>query len=69
MHQLITKNVLYKPKASYLLGGGNGRTSKTTGTNHAGGVAVYYNVSDFSKKDTVLISFYDKYNECFKLLM
>jgi len=65
LHQMTNnivkeKVVLYKPKASYQLGGGNGRTSKTAGTNHPGGVAVYYNVSDFSKKDTVVsLSFYD----------
>lgn len=64
IHQL-TKNTakekltLFNPKASYQLGGGNGRTSKTQGTNHPGGVAVYFNVNEFTKKDTVTMSFYD----------
>jgi len=64
LHQLTTssakeKVVLYKPKASYQLSGGNGRGSKTDGTNHPGGVAVHYVVKDFHKKDTVSLTFYD----------
>jgi len=64
IHQLTTnltkeKVTLFTPKASYQLSGGNGRTSKTEGTNHPGGVAVYFNVNEFSKKDTISLSFYD----------
>ena len=64
IHQLTEntakeKLTLFTPKTSYQLGGGNGRTSKTQGTNHPGGVAVYYNVNEFTKKDTVTMSFYD----------
>ena len=64
LHQITSASVkekvaLYKPKASYQLGGGNGRTSKTSGTNHPGGVAVHYLIKEFNKKDTVTFSFYD----------
>jgi photosystem II stability/assembly factor-like uncharacterized protein len=64
IHQLTNntakeKLTLFTPKASYQLGGGNGRTSKTQGTNHPGGVAVYFNINEFTKKDTVTMSFYD----------
>lgn len=64
IHQLTNntakeKVTLFNPKSSYQLGGGNGRTSKTQGTNHPGGVAVYFNVNEFTKKDTVTMSFYD----------
>lgn len=64
LHQL-SKNlvtspvVLYKPQASYRLSGGRGRTSKTQGTNHPGGVAVHFYVKEHAKKDTVNLSFYD----------
>ena len=51
--------VLYKPKDAYNLSGGNGRTSRTSGTNHAGGVAVNYFIKRENEKDTIAISFYD----------
>ena len=50
---------LYKPKDAYNLSGGNGRTSRTAGTNHAGGVAVNYFIKSANKKDTISLSFYD----------
>jgi photosystem II stability/assembly factor-like uncharacterized protein len=50
---------LYKPKDAYNLSGGNGRTSRTAGTNHAGGVAVNYFIKSVNKKDTISLSFYD----------
>jgi photosystem II stability/assembly factor-like uncharacterized protein len=64
IHQLTDntakeKVTLFTPKASYQLNGGNGKTSKTQGTNHPGGVAVYFNVNEFAKKDTVVMTFYD----------
>ncbi len=64
LHQLtksiINKEViLYKPKNSYQLRGGRGRTSKVYGTNHAGGVAVHYYLKKMNEKDTVSLSFYD----------
>ena len=64
IHQLTTetkkeKITLFTPKASYQLNGGNGRTSKTQGTNHPGGVAMYFNINEFNKKDTVTLSVFD----------
>ncbi len=64
LHQLNSSTlkkevVLYKPKDAYNLSGGNGRTSRTAGTNHAGGVAVNYFIKSANKKDTISLSFYD----------
>lgn len=50
---------LYKPMDSYRMGGGNGRTSKTAGTNHPGGVLVNYFVKDTASTDTISISFHE----------
>ncbi|RCS26495.1 glycosyl hydrolase [Polaribacter sp. WD7] len=51
--------VLYKPKDAYNINGGNGRTSKTMGTNHPGGVAINYYVKEKTEKDTIALSIYD----------
>jgi hypothetical protein len=64
LHQITTSTlkedvVLYKPKNAYNLSGGNGRTSKTAGTNHAGGVAINYFIKQENEKDTIALSFYD----------
>ena len=64
LHQITASTlkedvVLYKPKNSYNLSGGNGRTSKTAGTNHAGGVAINYFIKQENEKDTIALSFYD----------
>jgi len=64
LHQLNSSTlkkevVLYKPKDAYNLSGGNGRTSRTAGTNHAGGVAVNYFIKTANEKDTISVSFYD----------
>ena len=58
--------VLYKPKNAYNLSGGNGRTSKRYGTNHAGGVAVNYFIKSIGEKDKVSLSFYDANNNFIK---
>lgn len=50
---------LFKPMDSYRMGGGNGRDSKTAGTNHPGGVLVSYYVKDTVKTDTIAISFHE----------
>ncbi|WP_334056678.1 WD40/YVTN/BNR-like repeat-containing protein [Polaribacter sp. P097] len=63
-HQL-DKNVakkemfLYKPKDAYNLSGGRGRTSRTAGTNHSGGVNMYYYLKDLEDKDVVSITISD----------
>ncbi len=64
LHQITTSTlkedvVLYKPKNAYNLSGGNGRTSRTAGTNHAGGVAINYFIKQENEKDTIVLSFYD----------
>ncbi|WP_421765245.1 WD40/YVTN/BNR-like repeat-containing protein [Ekhidna sp.] len=63
LHQLNEANgkshYLYKPMDSYRMGGGNGRTSKTAGTNHPGGVIVNYFVKDTASTDTISVSFHE----------
>jgi len=51
--------ILFKPQDSYRMGGGNGRTSKTAGTNHPGGVAINYYIKEKGKKDVVSLSIHD----------
>ncbi|MEQ9404677.1 MAG: glycosyl hydrolase [Cyclobacteriaceae bacterium] len=50
---------LFKPMDAYQMGGGNGRESKTAGTNHPGGVLINYYVKDTAKTDTISISFHE----------
>jgi photosystem II stability/assembly factor-like uncharacterized protein len=50
---------LFKPMDSYRMGGGGGRTSRTAGTNHPGGVLTYFYVQDTSKTDTLRLEFLD----------
>ena len=50
---------LYKPKDAYNLAGGRGRTSRTAGTNHSGGVNMYYYIKELNDKDVVSISIAD----------
>ncbi|QNM85528.1 glycosyl hydrolase [Polaribacter pectinis] len=64
IHQLNSSTlkeeiVLYKPKNAYNMSGGNGRTSKTQGTNHPGGVAVNYFIKEKKEDDIISLSFYD----------
>jgi photosystem II stability/assembly factor-like uncharacterized protein len=71
LHQLtsdaLKENViLFKPQNSYRMGGGRGRTSKTAGTNHPGGVAINYFVKEKGDKDVVSLSIYDNKNELIK---
>ncbi|WP_436516124.1 WD40/YVTN/BNR-like repeat-containing protein [Ekhidna sp. To15] len=70
LHQLTDAsgkaNYLYKPMDSYRMGGGNGRTSKTAGTNHPGGVLVNYFVRDTSSTDTISISFHESDGDLIK---
>jgi len=58
--------VLYKPKNAYNLSGGNGRTSRTAGTNHSGGVSVNYYIKKVAEKDVVSISFFDSNDHLIK---
>ncbi len=58
--------MLYKPKAAYRLSGGRGRTSRTAGTNHSGGVNIYYYIKDMKEKDVASISIFDSNNNLVK---
>ena len=62
LHQLNDQVVqssayLFKPMETYRMGGGNGRTSKTAGTNHPGGVLTYFFLKDTAAVDTVSLSY------------
>lgn len=50
---------LFKPKDAYNLAGGRGRTSRTAGTNHSGGVNMFYYIKKLKDKDVVSISIAD----------
>ena len=58
---------LFKPMDTYRLSGGNNRTSKTQGTNHAGGVLVHYFVKDTASSDTVRVTFKTTGNDVIKV--
>lgn len=66
LHQLSDKVTssnlyLYKPMDAYRMDGGGGwRTSKTVGTNHPGGVMVYFHMKDTASSDTVRLEFADR---------
>ena len=57
---------LYKPKDTYNISGGNGKTSKTAGTNHSSGVAVHFYIKNKSEDDVVSLSFLDANNKLIK---
>ncbi|MFY0687395.1 MAG: glycosyl hydrolase [Cyclobacteriaceae bacterium] len=64
LHQLNDEvknksHYLFKPMDSYRLGGGNGRTSKTAGTDHPGGALVHYFIKDTAASDTISLSFHE----------
>ena len=64
LHQLNTTLTnsdffIYKPKASYRMGGGRNATSRRNGTNHYGGVGINYYLKNYTKKDTIAIRIYD----------
>ncbi|MFY0605310.1 MAG: glycosyl hydrolase [Cyclobacteriaceae bacterium] len=62
--QIARKTVhLFQPMDSYRMGGGNGSTSKTAGTNHPGGVLTYFYIQDTAKIDTLQLSYYDNEGE------
>ena len=58
--------ILFKPQDSYAMSGGNGRTSKTAGTNHPGGVAINYFIKEKGKKELVSLKIYDSNNVLIK---
>lgn len=58
--------LLYKPKDAYRLSGGRGRTSRTAGTNHSGGVNIYYYIKEMKEKDVASISIFDSNDNLIK---
>lgn len=71
LHQLSDEKmkqdvVLYKPKDAYNMSGGRGRTSRTAGTNHPGGVAVNYYIKELGEKDVVKLTFYEADGDAIK---
>ena len=61
LHQLNTvkenSNILFKPKDSYRMRGGSTENSKTAGTNHPNGVVTYFNLKNYSEKDTIKLTY------------
>ena len=58
--------ILFKPQDSYAMSGGNGKTSKTAGTNHPGGVAINYFIKEKGDKELVSLKIYDSNNVLIK---
>ncbi|CAI8160632.1 MAG: Uncharacterised protein [Polaribacter sp. SA4-10] len=58
--------ILYKPQDAYRLRGGNGKISRTAGTNHFGGVAINFYIKEKTEKDTVSLSIFDSDNNLVK---
>ena len=57
---------LFKPMDSYLMNGGRGAKSKTSGQNHYGGVGVNFYLKDTAKADTISLAFYDSSKKLIK---
>jgi len=57
---------VFKPLPSYRMNGGNGRTSKTQGQNHVGGVGVNFYVKDTATADTISLAFLDSNKQLIK---
>ena len=70
LHQLNTvkenSNVLFKSKDSYRMRGGSSENSKTAGTNHPNGVVTYFNLKDYSEKDTITLTYLNKMGDTIK---
>ena len=58
--------VLFKPQDAYRMGGGNGRTSRTAGTNHPGGAAFNFFIKKIGEKDTIALRVFDAKNQLVK---
>ena len=66
IHQLKNVNEgdhLYHPKDTYRMRGGSRENSKTSGTNHANGVITYFNIENYSEKDTISLTYFDSYGD------
>ena len=58
--------ILFKPQDAYRMGGGNGRTSRTAGTNHPGGAAFNFFIKQIGGKDTISLRVFDKKDQLIK---
>ena len=59
--------VLFKPQDAYRMGGGNGRTSRTAGTNHPGGAALNFFIKQIGEKDSIALRIFDANNQLVKI--
>ena len=71
LHQLTSSlvqedMVLFKPQDSYRMSGGNGRTSKTSGTNHPGGVAINFFIKEEAANKPVSLHIFDSNDRLIK---
>ena len=71
LHQLSSNLVkedviLFKPQDSYRMGGGNGRISKTAGTNHPGGVAINFFIKEKEANKPISLQIFDSNNKLIK---
>ena len=70
IHQLydsdLNHNVLFQPKDSYRMKGGQRKASKTVGQNHPNGVITYFNLKDLKDSDEVSLTYLDKNDEVIK---
>ena len=71
LHQLSSNLVkedviLFKPQDSYRMGGGNGRISKTAGTNHPGGVAINFFIKEKEANNPISLQIFDSNNKLIK---
>ncbi|MTI21112.1 glycosyl hydrolase [Fulvivirga sp. RKSG066] len=64
LHQLNSQKQsgnfhLYQPKEAFRIGGGSWGSSKTSGTNHPGGVMIHYYIKDTAQADTISLEILD----------
>ncbi|OIQ40605.1 MAG: glycosyl hydrolase [Bacteroidetes bacterium MedPE-SWsnd-G1] len=66
IHQLENVDIghhLFTPKNTYRMRGRSRANSKTSGTNLPGGVVTYFNLDEFTEKDTVSLTYFDTHGD------
>ncbi|MDT0552057.1 VPS10 domain-containing protein [Urechidicola vernalis] len=66
IHQLKNVDIghhLFTPKNTYRMRGRSRANSKTSGTNLPGGVVTYFNLDNYTKKDTVSLTYFDTHGD------
>ncbi|MDY2586407.1 VPS10 domain-containing protein [Winogradskyella aquimaris] len=70
IHQLydadLNSDVLFKPKDTYRMRGGNRKGSLTSGTNHPNGVITYFNLKEYEDEDNVSLTYFDRKGDTIK---